>query len=202
MKVRRILKVGRITKIGRSMKVRPIALAVLAGIGWAGAAAAAPAVWTDPKKNFSLAKPSEWGAPDLGSTADAPLDAYVMGTANEECWAISIPRPETAAISPAALVKAWSVPFDAAQWSSIAAPQRLLGGVAAVKESAVDTSGAFPVQTALLKGKERDVVAALHVRPGREVWALCASFDGKDRTAKFNAIVRSVTFTADPPAAP
>jgi hypothetical protein len=158
--------------------------------------AATAATWTAPDGSFSFDKPKGWPV-DTSKQASGQVTLHIAGTADEECWFLDIPRAETATASAAAVAKSWAKPLDAMKWSELAASQKLLGGTATVKSSAVDTSKPFPVQTAVLQGKEREVVAALHARPGKEIWVFCGGYDGKDRTAAFKATAGSVATPKD-----
>jgi hypothetical protein len=168
-----------------------IAAAALAGVAFA------QTVVTDPTKTFSFEKPKGWPPLEDKSRPGAPIKEYVAGTADEECWFLQIPRENSAALKARDIIASWSKPIDAAAWSSASKSSRLLEGVAEVKSSAVDTSGLFPVQTAILQGKEHTVVAALHARPGLEVWVFCTAYDGKDHTAKLQQVAGSVTTPKD-----
>jgi len=175
---------------------RILAVAIAAG-ALCGVAFAQTVTVSDPTKSFTFDKPTGWPALEDDSKAGQPIHEYVAGTAKEECWFVQIPRPESASATPQQVVRSWTQPLDPAKWTEAVKNQRLLGGVAEVKASAVDTSKTFPVQTATLQGKEHTVIAALHARPGIEVWVFCTAYDGKDHTATLQAVALSVATPKD-----
>ena len=153
---------------------------------------------TDPSNTFSFDKPAKWpGLDDMTKGATGPVKEYVSGTADEECYFVVIQRPENAAATPQQVNRAWATALEPAKWTAALSEQTLLrGSPATVETSGVDTSKTFPVQTAVINGKNK-VVAAIQARPGVEIWSLCTAYDGKDHTAQFQTIAASVSTPKD-----
>lgn len=171
----------------------------LAALGGNALAQAAAVPTASPDGAFTIQKPANWPAKmDTMSKATDQVKEYVSGTANEECYFDVIPRAETAASSPAAVIKAWTTPLTNDLWATAFKDQYLLkDGPATVESSAVVTTGTFPVQTAVLKNSKNRVVAAIHARPGSEIWVACTAYDGKDHDAVFKQVASSLTTAKD-----
>ena len=161
--------------------------AALAAAAFGAAQAQTP--WTEAGQTFSVTLPKGWGKLDKMSGAATVLE-YAGGTANEECIFYRFDRPETAAASPKALKSAWST-LELTGKLPWAQP------TSAVTQDKVEQVGDWPVQTAIISGKNGPVVAAIHPRPGSEVWVFCQSYDGKDRLAAFRTTALSVTTPKD-----
>jgi hypothetical protein len=175
---------------------RPLVLALALVAAGAGAAAA-QTPWTDPGSTFSMTLPKGWGKPDKMSSSSPTVSEYAAGNANEECIVYRFDRPETAVATPMQLKNAWAAPLGATKWAELTAKMLWSDGAPKVTEDKVETVGAWPVQAAVVSGKNGPVVAALHARPGSEIWVFCQSYDGKDRAAAFRATANSVTTTKD-----
>jgi hypothetical protein len=178
-----------------------LAAAALSGAAFAGVASAqdaATVVTNAPGNAFSFQKPAKWPGLDLMSKPGAPVTEYVSGTANEECYFDIVPRPETASATPSAIAKAWKNPISNEAWAQATSGQFLLrdGGVT-VESAGLDTSKPFPFATAILKNAKNRVIAAMHPRPGFEIWTLCTAYDGKDHADQFKAIGASVATPKD-----
>lgn len=165
------------------------------------AAFAAPAAlagpWSDPQKAFEVDNPKNWSIQPMPSaSADAAI--FVGGTADEECWFVHIKRTDTVGRTVAELKRSYANPLGAEQWVSISSGMNIFGGAATASSTAVETGPqGWPIQTAVLAGKDGPVVAALHGRPGGETRVYCLSFDGKDRAAEFRTIANSVRSPKD-----
>lgn len=167
----------------------------------AGAAIAQSAtLWTDPEKSFSFDNTQKWPV-DAMTPSGANFSRFVAGTANEECTFQSIPRTQSADRSPASVKSEFSKPLTPELWVQISSTVPYFSRdkiTPTIVEASVDTSGAWPIQIATLNGKDDAVItAALHARPGRDIWAYCQSFDGQDRKAAFLAVAKSVTTPKD-----
>jgi hypothetical protein len=171
----------------------------LAALGGTALAQAAAVPTASPDNSFTIQKPANWPAKmDTMSKAGSVVTEYVSGTANEECYFDVIPRPETASTSPGTVIKAWSAPLTAELWATAFKDQYLLrDGPATVESSSVDTSHTFPVQIAVLKNSKNRVVAAIHARPGQEIWVACTAYDGKDHDAVFKQVAASLVTAKD-----
>lgn len=153
--------------------------------------------WNDPANTFSFVRLKGWDTIDTASPPLAPVLQIVASSKGGECWFSRIPREKTASMAPADLIAARSKPLDNAIWVKIATAQQLVGRTATIVEAQVDTIGGWPVQTAWLRGANGDVYAALHSRPGVDIWAFCAPTDGKERSAELLQIARSVATPRD-----
>jgi hypothetical protein len=171
----------------------------LAALGGTALAQAAAAPTASPDGSFTIQKPTSWPAKmDTMSKAGSAVTEYVSGTANEECYFDVIPRAETAASTPTAVIKAWTTPLTPELWATAFKDQYLLrDGPATVESSSVDTSHTFPAQVAVLKNSKNRVVAAIHARPGVEIWVACTAYDGKDHDAVFKQVAASVVTAKD-----
>jgi len=176
--------------------IRPLVLALALVAAGAGAAAA-QTVWTDAGSTFSVTLPKGWGKPDKMSSSNPALSEYAAGNANEECIFYRFDRPETAAATPMQLKNAWTAPLGAAKWADLTSKMLWSDGAPKVTDDKVETVSAWPVQMAVISGKNGPVIAALHARPGSEIWVYCQSYDGKDRAAAFRAAANSVTTPKD-----
>lgn len=156
-------------------------------------------IWTDPGGRFSFEKPRSWKDEDVetASTPGAARLDIVAGDDNGQCWFNRVPRERTATLTARQLVDARAKPIGADLWSRIAIDQQLLVGVAQVLESGVEYHGVWPVQFARLQGRNGEVYAAIHSRPGVDILAFCASKDQRDRSEVLNIIARSVTTPYD-----
>lgn len=183
----------------KSVLAASLAAAALSLAALGGTALAQAAPTASPDGSFTIQKPAAWPAKmDTMSKSGAAITEFVSGNANEECYFNVIPRPETAANNPATVIKAWTTPLTNDLWVSAFKDQYLLrDGAPTVEASAVDTSGTFPVQTAVLKNAKNRVTAAIHARPGVEIWAMCAAYDGKDHDAQFKQVASSVVTAKD-----
>lgn len=160
-------------------------------------AAFAQTVVSDAGKNFSFSKPQKWPALENKSAAGSEIKVFVAGTADEECWFVIYPRPETATSTPANIVKSWNGDISAADWTKTTEGAPLIRDGATFVSTSVDNSKTFPVQQAIFKGKNGNIVVAMHSRPGSEIRAYCGSYDGKDHTAGLQAVAASVTTPKD-----
>jgi hypothetical protein len=154
-------------------------------------------MWTDPAGTFSFENRENWREIEAASPPGAPVLEIVGGDNRSECWFLRIPREKTAALSPSDLIAARAKPLDRETWSRLAADQHLLQGQANVLDAQVEREGVWPVQTAWLRGRQGDVFAALHSRPGVDIWVFCASKDQHDHSAALRLIARSVTTPKD-----
>lgn len=152
--------------------------------------------WTEAGQTFSVTLPKGWGKLDKMSGAATVLE-YAGGNANEECVFYRFDRPETASAAPKALKNAWDKPLGAAKWTELTGRLSWAAPTSAVTEDKVEGVNNWPVQTAIISGKNGPVVAAIHARPGSEVWVFCQSYDGKDRIAAFRTTALSVTTPRD-----
>lgn len=172
-------------------------------LGAAIAALACSAAWaqttptSDKANSFSFDKPQKWPALEDKTPSGSPMKLYVAGTANEECWFNIIPRPETASATVANLVRGWSKTIPPEEWVATTKGSPLLTTGGEYKSSSVDTSKTFPIQQAVIQGKDGPVVVAMHPRPGQEIRVYCTAYDGKDHNDAFKTIAASVSTPRD-----
>lgn len=177
--------------------MRGLAALAAAALLFAGAAfAQTMGTFTDPANTFSFQRPTNWPVDRMGDSSDA-VGHYAAGLAAAECNFYTIARETTAERSAAAVVAAFSQPMTREQWFQVTSSIRTFRGGADVQTQSVDTSGFWPVQRATILTEGDLVQAAIHARPGREVWVFCQSFDNTDRTQIFNNIIASVNTPRD-----
>ncbi len=162
-----------------------------------GAAFAQTVSTSDKGQTFSFDKPQKWPAMEDKSAAGEAVKVFVAGTANEECWFLVYSRPDTASASAANVSRSWNREIAAADWTKTTEGAPLIRDGATFVSSTVDASKTFPVQQAIFKGKDGNVVVAIHPRPGLEVRAFCGAYDGKDHTAALQTVAGSVTTPKD-----
>jgi hypothetical protein len=172
---------------------KTFAVATLVAAALAAPAVAAP--WTDPSGAFTISNPANWKIERM-SEASSQVIQYFGGTGSHECWFNHIPRPDSADKSVAAVKKAFGAPIGDAMWA------QAFGALSkteppTVVEAKVEDNAGWPVQTATLSTKEGTVLAAIHGRPGFEVRSYCQSFDKKDRSAEFSAILKGLSSPKD-----
>ncbi len=149
--------------------------------------------WTHPNGLISIVQPQGWPAPEDLTRPESKVPSIVMGSADYECWFEVLPAPDTEAVSIDRINAAYGKPLASDQWVELVKNFRLFDGQAEVVSIEVDSTGPFPVQIATLKStKSGTVIAALQGRPGWEARTYCVSYDGKDRTAVFREVGKSV----------
>ena len=174
--------------------MRAVAITAIAGFALAAASGAASArVWNDPAGRVTFDAPASWTI----STENMPGVTYVVvGTADNECHIIAIPREQLASATPRDIRRAAG---DDAQntadvWTQRgnAIPSIFPNNSASVLSRSSEPSNFWPIQRAEIQGPERLVHAAQTIRPGFEYQVFCQTYEGADPTATYDAVIRSV----------
>lgn len=171
--------------------------AAAAGLGLTIAGFAYARVWTDPGGRVTFDAPSGWSIMQEQGASATDSNSYVIaGTAAQECQVKAQANPRSAASSPSAVHRtaATSTQFDSLYWTQAAAamPSLFPDGPAEFVSHSVDTSGAWPIQRAVLRSGARTVYAALQLRPGIDLLTMCMTYDGADPVERYDAFIRSV----------
>ncbi len=168
----------------------------------ATAALAAPALaqtltpWTDPQGHFSFSRPGDWPVDLMNSGGN--VTQYAAGLAAAECAFLSISRDTTTSASANAVRTTFQTPFTREQWYQVTqSTPRVFRGGADIQTMSVDQSGFWPVQRATIQSGADRIEAGVTARPGREIWAFCQSYDGRDRAALFNQVLASIATPND-----
>jgi hypothetical protein len=176
--------------------MRVLAFAAIAGLCLAAASGAEARTWTDPAGRVVFDAPDSWSVMDQHQTN---LTYVIVGTANDECHVLAIPRTESQTMTPAAIRRG---SLNDANYSD-EAWLRVSGGLASVFPAAPqvlsrtkETDHFWPIQRAELQG-ERLVHGAIQLRPGVELQAYCQTYEGADATAAYDAVIRSVRTAND-----
>lgn len=155
------------------------------------ASAQAARTWTDPSGALQAQLPRGYPVQaDSGSTAQVLV--YVAGAADYECMIYGISRPATAATPPGDVHHSIAQPYTAVQWTQLIGSMRYFKPGSTITSSSVDTTAFWPVQRAVVNSGGDTIQAGVTVRPGRDIYTFCQSFDGRDRSAEFGQIIRNV----------
>lgn len=176
---------------------RLVIASAAAALAAAAAAAQTPAgpTWADPSGRISFVNAKKWAIDDLSR---GPVAQFVGGTADEECRFLVIANPSSEGAKVSRIKQVYSEKLTDEQWLQAATGMTMFGSEAPkVIENGVDTSGGWPIRTAVFSSSNGPVNAALIGRPGFEARGFCASFDGKDRQAAFKAILASLASPKD-----
>ena len=152
--------------------------------------------WTDPAGRITFTTPAAW---TMDNHNDATMTYLVVGTANNECQFLAIPRAETASASASAVHRAAGNPISAAAWVGVAnGMTRLFNNQATLISQTVDTGGFWPIQRAEFSGPDHPLIhGAIQIRPGAEIWAFCLTYDGADPLATYETVIHSVATPQD-----
>lgn len=173
------------------MRVLMFAAALLA----AGPAFAADATYVDPKGRFSFSYPADWPI-EAPRVISAGVELVVIGGADVDCSWLSLERPDLASISleSARKTAAQEIPPDL--FFSVFRGLTQIEGLQAAQVERREQS-IWVVHLGRLSPSPQPVVAALHLRPGLEMRAICRSYDGKDRSAEFEKLLLSFSSPRD-----
>ena len=124
----------------------------------------------------------------------------VVGTANNECQIVAVPRAQTAANTARDVRRAGQSQISAESWITVAnampdifAPDRNSPSAARLISQSLDTSRFWPVQRAELGGPSHPLVhGAIEIRPGLEIWAFCLTYEGADPVAVYDSVINSI----------
>jgi hypothetical protein len=178
------------------MRVR--ALAAVCGLALLAAGVAAAETWTDPNGRVIFEAPAGWST--QARRADG-FTAVVTGTADNECQIIAQPNDQsaTASVANVRTAAADNAQFTPEVWTRIAQsmPSVFRGGTATVVSNSSDSSGPWPIQRAEIQSSERLVHAAMTLRPGVDIIAMCMTYAGADPVSTYDAVIRSIAHPND-----
>lgn len=172
--------------------MRKLALAAVLGVGLVAGGVAWAEQWTDPNGRLTFNAPSGWRVQPRNAGGQTAVLAF---NASNDCYFFGADNPGSASSSAeAALNTRDQIP--AATWVTYAAPIRdfFEGSQPTLVSQSVDTSGAWPVQRAELRGPTKTVYGAVLIRPGVEIRAFCA---GGTSAAAYDSIFGSLSHPND-----
>ncbi|WP_395645457.1 hypothetical protein [Terricaulis sp.] len=170
--------------------MRALALAAAIGVGLVATAAYA-GPWSDPAGRVNFTAPNGW-VTDV--RRDNPQTIVLSGNANNECYVLGTPNPNTASNTPIALKRATN-PITPEAWTATAnaISPMFPNHNAHLETQTVDTTtGFWPIQRATFSGGEQPVMAALTSRPGVDLIAFCWTYGGPDATATYERLFASL----------
>jgi hypothetical protein len=167
--------------------MRTLALAAAIGVGLTMGGVAFAEQWTDPNGRLTFNKPSGWTVQPRNAQGQTAVLAF---NPSSDCYFFGADNPGTANSSAAAAMNTRD-PIAAQAWITYAAPIRdfFQGAQPTLVSQTVDTSGAWPVQRAELRGPSKTVYGAVLIRPGVEIRAFCS---GASSAAVYDPIFASL----------
>ena len=174
--------------------MRVILGAAIAALALVSAASAE--TWTDPAGRVIVDAPRGWSVLDQRTPN---LTYVIIGTANDECHILAIPRAESAAMSPAAIKRATAndANYTPEAWGRVSAGMTsVFSAPPTIVSRSQDNSQFWPIQRAELQG-ERLVHGAIQLRPGIELQTYCQSYEGTTPTETFETVIHSVRTAND-----
>lgn len=173
--------------------MRSRALAAACGMALLAAGVASAETWTDPNGRVTFEAPRGWSTQARRAEG---FTAVITGTADNECQIISQPNDNsaTATLEAVRSTAANDAQFTPEAWARIAGslPSVFPGGTATVLSRSVETNGAWPIQRAEIQSSERLVHAAMTLRPGFDIVAMCMTYGGADAVSTYDAVIRSI----------
>lgn len=172
--------------------MRNLALAAVFGVGLLAGGVAAAEQYTDPAGRLTFNAPSGWRVQPRGAGGQTAVLAF---NPTNDCYFFGADNPNTANSSAEAAMNTRD-PIPAEAWVTYASPIRdfFEGSPATLVSQTVDTSGAWPVQRAELRGPSKTVYGAVLIRPGVEIRAFCA---GANSAAAYDSIFSSLAHPND-----
>ncbi len=172
--------------------MRNLALAAVFGVGLLAGGVAAAEQYTDPAGRLTFNAPSGWRVQPRGAGGQTAVLAF---NPTNDCYFFGADNPNTANSSAEAAMNTRD-PIPADAWVTYASPIRdfFEGSPATLVSQTVDTSGAWPVQRAELRGPSKTVYGAVLIRPGVEIRAFCA---GSNSAAAYDSIFASLAHPND-----
>jgi hypothetical protein len=123
---------------------------------------------------------------------------HVFGLADAECQVLWLEHASSAALNVERLHEGSKTPLSTEVWFQPSQGMGLVGPGGTVESITVDTDTAWPIHRATIRTADgAPVYAAIHQRPGQQVWVSCKSFDSRDRAATFSDVIRSTSFARD-----
>jgi hypothetical protein len=180
------------------MVMKIVALAVVSLAAFVNMAVAQQATkpWTDTKNRFTIQVPASWPV-DVQSKPDEDFLYLIAGPADAECSIFVLPNENTATASADRVARAYAKPMSVEDWSKSLTDFNQFSG-ATVMTVELGASGPWALHSAEMSLTDgTQAYGATQGRPGFEMWQYCRSYDGKDRTAVFVAIARSMQSPQD-----
>ncbi|MEZ5958511.1 MAG: hypothetical protein R3C27_15015 [Hyphomonadaceae bacterium] len=167
--------------------MRKLALAAALSVGLVAGGVAWAEQFNDPNGRLTFNAPSGWRVQPRASSGQTVVLAF---NAANDCYFFGADNPSTANSSAEAAMNTRD-PITAQTWVAYASPIRdfFEGAPATLVSQSVDTSGAWPVQRAELRGPTKTVYGAVLIRPGVEIRAFCA---GSTSAAAYDSIFASL----------
>jgi hypothetical protein len=175
--------------------MRALKIAAIVGVGMTIAGVAFAGPWNDPAGRVNFTAPSGWVTQVQRAN---PQTIVLTGNANDECYVMATPNPNTASANADRVHRAVT-PISADAWvaSANAITPMFPNHSARLTSQSVDTSGFWPIQRAQFASAERPVIAALTSRPGLDLIAMCWTYGGPDATATYEALFHSLSNPQD-----
>lgn len=167
--------------------MRKLALAAALSVGLVAGGVAWAEQFNDPNGRLTFNAPSGWRVQPRNAGNQTAVLAF---NATNDCYFFGADNPGTANSSAEAAMNTRD-PIAASAWVTYASPIRdfFEGAPATLVSQSVDTSGAWPVQRAELRGPSKTVYGAVLIRPGVEIRAFCA---GANSAAAYDSIFSSL----------
>ncbi|MFZ2030260.1 MAG: hypothetical protein WAU68_08130 [Vitreimonas sp.] len=175
--------------------MRALKIAAIVGVGMTIAGVAFAGPWTDPAGRVNFTAPSGWVTQVQRAN---PQTIVLTGNANDECYVMATPNPNTASANADRVHRAVD-PISPDAWvtAANAITPMFPNHSAHLTSQSVDTSGFWPIQRAQFTSAARPVIAALTSRPGLDLMAMCWTYGGADATATYESLFRSLSNSQD-----
>jgi len=172
--------------------MRTFALAAALSVGLVAGGVASAEQYTDPNGRLTFDAPAGWRVQPRAAGGQTAVLAF---NPTNDCYFFGADNPSTASSSPEAAMNTRD-PITAQAWVTYASPIRdfFEGSPATLVSQSVDTSGAWPVQRAELRGPSKTVYGAVLIRPGVEIRAFCS---GGTSAAGYDSIFASLAHPND-----
>ena len=172
--------------------MRKLALAAALSVGLVAGGVASAEQYTDPAGRLTFNAPAGWRVQPRGASGQTAVLAF---NASNDCYFFGADNPATANSSAEAAINTRD-PITPQAWVTYASPIRdfFEGSPATLVSQTVDTSGAWAVQRAELRGPSKTVYGAVLIRPGVEIRAFCA---GGNSAAAYDSIFASLAHPND-----
>lgn len=172
--------------------MRKLALAAICGVGLMAAGVAAAEQYNDPNGRLTFNAPSGWRVQPRAAGGQTVVLAF---NASNDCYFFGADNPGSANSSAEAAMNTRDQ-ISEQTWITYATPIRdfFEGAAPTLVSQTVDTSGAWPVQRAELRGPSKTVYGAVLIRPGVEIRAFCS---GANSAAAYDPIFASLAHPND-----
>jgi hypothetical protein len=172
--------------------MRKLALAAALSVGLVAGGVASAEQYNDPNGRLTFNAPAGWRVQPRAAGGQTAVLAF---NASNDCYFFGADNPATASSSAEAAMNTRD-PITPQAWVTYASPIRdfFEGSPATLVSQSVDTSGAWAVQRAELRGPSKTVYGAVLIRPGVEIRAFCA---GGNSAAAYDSIFASLAHPND-----